>query len=72
MTEYIGYTALLISLLSITMSNMVRFRWLHIISSSIYLIYGYLIGAMPLIVGATLFVIIHSIRLYKMYKAPLN
>ncbi|NQX97702.1 MAG: hypothetical protein HRT73_07455 [Flavobacteriales bacterium] len=68
MAEYVGYTALLISLLSVNMNNMLRFRWLHLLASCIYFIYGFLIDAMPLVIGATLFAIIHSYRLYKIYK----
>ena len=71
MAEYIGYTALIISLLSVNMTNMLRFRWLHLTSSCIYCIYGALIEATPLIVGAILFASIHSFRLYKLYKVKL-
>jgi len=71
MAEYIGYTALVISLLSINMTNMLFFRWLHLLSSCIYCFYGVLIEATPLIVGASLFVLIHSYRIYKMYKVSI-
>jgi hypothetical protein len=67
MAEYVGYTALAISLLSVNMSNMVRFRWLHLSSSCIYCMYGVLIEATPLIVGALMFASIHIYRLYKLY-----
>ena len=68
MAEYFGYTALLISLLSVNMSNMLWFRWLHLTSSCIYCVYGCMIRALPLAIGAALFIIIHSYRLYKLYK----
>ncbi len=68
MNEYIGYTALLISLLSVNMSNMLWFRRLHLLASCIYLVYGLLIEAMPLAIGAALFALIHCYRLYKLHK----
>ncbi len=68
MAEYIGYTALFVSLLSVNMSNMTWFRWLHLLASCIYFAYGILIEATPLAVGAALFATIHCYRLYKIYK----
>jgi len=47
---------------------MQRFRILHLLASCIYLIYGLMIGAMPLIVGASLFSVIHCYRLYKIFE----
>jgi len=68
MAEYIGYSALALSLLSVNMTNMLRFRLLHLVSSWIYLVYGVMIEAMPLIIGASLFSLIHCYRLYKIFK----
>ena len=69
MVEAIGYCALTMSVLSICMSNMRTFRWLHLISSCLYLAYGILITAWPIIIGALLFMGIHTVRLLKMYRA---
>lgn len=69
MIEVIGYCALAVSVLSISMRNMRTFRWLHLASSSLYLLYGILISALPLVIGATLFMGIHAVRLFKMYRA---
>lgn len=68
MAELIGYSALAISLLSVNMNSMLWFRSLHLLSSCVYVVYGCLIGAMPLAVGAGLFALIHSYKLYKIYK----
>jgi len=68
MAEYIGYTALAISLLSVSMSNFLTFRYLHLLSSSVYLVYGLLIEALPLAMGSAIFMMIHTYRLYKYYK----
>lgn len=69
LVEYIGYSALGVSLLSLNMTNMFKFRFLHLIACVIYLVYGILIDAKPLAVGAILFSLIHCFRLYKMIKS---
>ena len=68
MGEIVGYTALTVSLFSMTMTSMKRFRWLHLSSSILYLGYGILIQAYPVIIGAILFALIHLYRLIKMEK----
>ena len=68
MAEYIGYSGLAISLLSVNMTNMHRFRVLHLLASCIYMVYGLMIGAMPLVIGGSLFSLIHCYRLYKLFK----
>jgi len=70
MAEYIGYTALLISLLSLNMNSMLSFRYLHLLASIFYFSYGLMIGATSLAVGATLFALIHSYRIYRIYNPP--
>ncbi len=68
MAEWFGYTALGLSLVSMNMTDMRLFRWLHLLASCVYMVYGLMISAMPLIIGATLFVIIHCYRLYRLYN----
>ena len=68
MAEYVGYTALCISLLSVNMNNMLWFRCLHLLASCIYLVYGVMIEAMPLVIGASLFTLIHTYRIFKHIK----
>ena len=51
MWEWLGYCALGISLLSVNMTRIKPFRWLHLLASSLYMIYGFLIQAFPIMVG---------------------
>jgi hypothetical protein len=45
--EIIGYTASVIVALSMTMSSIVKFRWINLIGASTFAGYGLLIGAIP-------------------------
>ncbi|MDX2304214.1 MAG: hypothetical protein NW226_15530 [Microscillaceae bacterium] len=67
MVELIAYTALIISLLSMSMRKIHLLRYLHIVSSSLYGIYGFFIASQPLMVGAGLFVMIH---IYQLANTP--
>lgn len=45
--EWIGYSASVIIALSMTMSSIVKFRWINLIGALLFSIYGFLIGAWP-------------------------
>lgn len=45
--EIIGYTASVIVALSMTMSSIVKFRWINLAGASTFATYGLLIGALP-------------------------
>lgn len=45
--EWIGYLASVIIALSMTMSSIVKFRWINLIGAITFSIYGFLIGALP-------------------------
>ncbi len=45
--EWIGYTASVIIALSMTMSSIVKFRWINLIGATTFSLYGFLIGALP-------------------------
>ncbi len=44
---WVGYIASGIIALSMTMNSIVKFRWINLIGASTFAIYGYLIGAFP-------------------------
>lgn len=67
--QLIGYLALAISLISMNMTSMRRFRWLHLVASSLYLLYGLLIDEAPMAIGGALFAMIHCYRLVQLYRA---
>ncbi|GAB6087093.1 hypothetical protein [Alkaliphilus crotonatoxidans] len=63
--EWIGYAASILIAISLLMSSIVKLRWLNLIGSLLFSIYGFAIGAMP--VGfINLFIIF--INLYYLYK----
>ncbi|MFA9556859.1 hypothetical protein ACERII_06130 [Evansella sp. AB-rgal1] len=45
--EWLGYLASLIVLISLLMSSIIKLRWINLLGSSIFAIYGFLIGALP-------------------------
>ena len=45
--EWIGFAASVIIALSMTMSSIVKFRWINLIGATTFSIYGFLIGALP-------------------------
>lgn len=45
--QLVGYVASVIIALSMTMSSIVKFRWINLVGASTFSIYGFLIGAIP-------------------------
>ncbi len=45
--QWIGYFASVIIALSMTMSSIVKFRWINLIGATTFSIYGFMIGALP-------------------------
>ena len=64
--EWIGYLALAIGLIAIANKHMLWLRLLHGLSAATYIWYGISIEAYPLILGGSLFLLIHSYHLLKM------
>lgn len=69
MIHIIGYVALGINLLSMTMKNVFSLRLLSLIANLIYLIYGVLLNAPPFIIGCGIAIIIHGFHLVKLRKS---
>lgn len=65
--EWLGYVASLIVLVSLLMSSVKRLRWINMIGSLVFAVYGFLIGALPVAVMNLGIVIINSFYLYQMY-----
>lgn len=45
--EWLGYLASLIVLISLLMSSIIKLRWINLLGSCIFSLYGFLIGALP-------------------------
>jgi len=65
--EILGYVASLIVLISLIMSSVKRLRWINLIGSSVFAVYGFLIGALPVAIMNLGIVLINSYYLYTMY-----
>lgn len=69
MIEMIGYLGLTLNLISMTMKNIYYLRVLSLLANIIYIFYGMLIIAYPLIIGCSIAVVIHSFKLYRLFKS---
>ena len=70
--DLIGYTALVFNLISMTRANVIRLRQLSVIANAIYVLYGFLIHAYPVIIGCTIAVILHTHHLIRIKKGAKN
>lgn len=67
--EWMGYLASLIVLISLLMSSIIKLRWVNLIGSSIFSLYGFLLGALPVGLMNLGIVIINIYYLVKLYSA---
>lgn len=68
MIHILGYIGLALNLLSMTMKNILTLRALSASANFIYIIYGVLLGAPPVIIGCTIAVVIHSYHIVKLIQ----
>lgn len=45
--EWLGYLASVVVLISLLMSSIIKLRWINLVGSSLFSLYGFLIGALP-------------------------
>lgn len=69
MADIIGYAALTLNLLSMTMKNVLYLRALSICANSMYIAYGIALHAAPFVIGCTIAVIIHVYHVRKLCAA---
>lgn len=65
--EIIGYTASAIIALSMTMSSIVKFRWINLVGASTFATYGILIGALPVALLNGFIVMVDIFYLLRIY-----
>lgn len=65
--EIIGYTASIIIALSMTMSSIVKFRWINLIGAAMFSTYGFLLGTFPVGIMNGFIVAVDVYYLYKIY-----
>jgi len=66
--DFIGYLALAINLYSMSTKGEYKLRFISTIANAIYVFYGIILSAMPIIIGGSIAVILHVYRLIKMKK----
>lgn len=66
--DFIGYTALVINLTSMAMRNVLLPRGFSAVANFIYVIYGIILGAMPIVIGCSIAVSLHAYHLLKRQK----
>ena len=66
--EWLGYLASLFVLISLLMSSIIKLRWINLVGSSLFSIYGFLIGALPvgfMNLGIAIINIYYLIKIYR-------
>ncbi|MDX6189897.1 MULTISPECIES: YgjV family protein [Flavobacterium] len=64
-TDLIGYLGITINLFSMSLKGERKLRLFSLIANSIYITYGMLIGAIPIVIGSSIAVLLHTYRLRK-------
>jgi hypothetical protein len=67
--EILGYLGSLLVAISLTMTSIIRLRIINLIGGSAFFIYGYLIGATPIMIANLL---ISSINIYSLFQMKNN
>ncbi len=64
---WLGYFASTVIALSMTMSSIVKFRWVNLVGALTFATYGFLIGALPVMFLNGIIVLVDIYYLYKIY-----
>lgn len=67
-TEWIGYIASFVILISLIMNSIIKLRWINLVGSLIFSIYGALIGSYPVTIMNLGIVLINIYYLFKIYS----
>ncbi len=66
--EWIGYLASFLVLISLLMSSILKLRWINLLGSTIFSIYGFIIGSLPVAfmnMGTAFINIYYLVQIYK-------
>ncbi len=66
--EWFGYAASVVIALSLTMSSIIKLRWFSLVGASMFSVYGFMIGALPVGILNLFIVSINSVHLVRMYR----
>ncbi len=66
--QYVGYVASVIIVLSMTMNSIIKFRWINLVGASLFSIYGFMVGAIPVCVLNGIIVVLDIYYLVSIYS----
>jgi hypothetical protein len=69
MTNALGFLALTLNLTAMAMKDILYLRVFSLVANALYIIYGLLLGAAPIVTGSFVAVVIHSITIYRLKHA---
>lgn len=72
MVQIIGYAALTLNLISMSMKNILYLRVCSLTANAIYIVYGVLMNAPPVFIGCSIGVLLHSYYIYKIMRLRLR
>ncbi|MCX8534127.1 hypothetical protein [Chryseobacterium luquanense] len=72
MIQIIGYAALTLNLISMSMKNILYLRVCSLTTNAIYIVYGVLMNAPPMFIGCSIGVLLHSYYIYKIMRLRLQ
>ena len=61
--DLVGYAGLILNLYSMYVKGESRLRLFSVMANAIYIVYGILISAMPIVIGCSIAVLLHLYRL---------
>lgn len=65
--EYVGYGGSLIVAISLMMTNICKLRWVNFVGAVVFMVYGFLLDAMPVVALNAFIAFIDLYHLYKIY-----
>ena len=68
MTQYIGYLALSLNLISMSLKSVLYLRICSLAANIMYVVYGFLLYEPPIFIGCTIAVLLHSYWIYRIIK----
>lgn len=66
--EFFGYIASIVTAVSLTMNSIIRLRWINMIGSAMFCIYGFMIGALPVALLNLFIAFVNVYYLFKIYR----
>jgi len=66
--DTVGYTALILNLISMSMKNLLNLRIISLIANIIYVYYSIMISATPMIIGSVIAFTLHGYGIFMIMK----